>query len=170
MNSPGQEIIKQAVELITPWGVVGVLIAPFAGPLAVQRIFKNLPAKYIGKRKSRRRRYTLSFIAALITFIASLEALKQEYTNLEGVIFIAVLVALFQFGIIELVFARADKKNPALAEKLSKGIWVPEDEMSDQTRFNQIKTRVGQAILGGGVDRRNGEPIQNGARNIERRK
>jgi len=103
--------VDQLRTIATAWGFVGTFIASLAGPVAVQRLKPYFGDSVIGKRNTKRRRLTLGTAAAAITFIVSVSALMQEYTNTGGILIVAGLVAVFQITIVELLFAYVDKKG-----------------------------------------------------------
>jgi hypothetical protein len=103
--------VDQLRTIATAWGFVGTFIASLAGPVAVQRLKPYFGDSVIGKRNTKRRRLTLSSAAALITFAVSLWALSQQYTNSGGIMLVAILTAVFQVTIVELLFAYVDKKG-----------------------------------------------------------
>jgi len=103
--------VDQLRTIATAWGFVGTFVASLAGPVAVQRLKPYFGDSVIGKRNTKRRRLTLSTAAAAITFIVSVSALMQEYTNTGGILIVAGLVAVFQITIVELLFAYVDKKG-----------------------------------------------------------
>jgi hypothetical protein len=131
--------VDQLRTIVTGWGFVGTVIAAFTGPVAVQRLKVYFCDQVIGKRNTKRRRLTLGTAAAAITFIVSVSALMQEYSNTGGIILVAILVALFQITIVELLFAYVDKKG-GQSEKWKAHVYTPDQDntiMEDKTEPRQ---------------------------------
>jgi uncharacterized membrane protein len=120
-------LTDQLRTIVTGWGVVGTAIAAFTGPVAVQRLKIYFCDGVIGKRNTKRRRLTLGTAAAVITFVVSVSALMQEYSNTGGIILVAILVALFQITIVELLFAYVDKKG-GQSEKWKAHVYTPDQD------------------------------------------
>ncbi len=140
-------IISALKVILTPWGIVAGLVSPFSGPLAVQKVFKNLPQWLIGKKKTKRRKVTLITINALVIFLVCLFALSFEYGFINEIFFISILMALFAAILTEWYLGRIKVKNPDLAEAIRHKMWVAEEDMD-------LKTRVKTMLLGGGIDKR----------------
>jgi len=102
--------------------------------------------EFVRYYKKLKPRYLKSF-ATLLSFAGIAYALAQRYDNLEQICFIAGIAAVLQWKIVDIVFARTEKTNPELADKLRNGIYIPEE---DATVFNTILAKA----TGGGVDKR----------------